>query len=134
MKVYCGRNRKGVWKASLDESKVFKFDNVFECEVDVIHNNKLYMIEIYHGFDYNYYSESNPIYNDTKYVFQLYHSVSAAKKNDVWKEKEKLYKENPTQYHVTPFSIASDYYGEPFVYGDVMENKFNMQIIGIKVI
>lgn len=134
MKVYCGKNRKGVWKASLDRSKLYRFDDVFECEVDCIHNNKLYIIQTYYGFDYNYYSESNPIYNDTRYVHQLYHSVSAAKKNDIWKHREELSKESPDQYHVTPFSIASDHGGEPFIYGDVMEGKFNMKIISVKVI
>lgn len=134
MKIYCGKNKKGVWKASLDESKLYRFDHVFECDVETIHNNRLYMIKTYYGFDYDYYSETNPIYSDTKYIFQLYHSVSAAKKNETWKAREKLAKENPDQYHVTLFSIASDSYGEPFTYGDVMEGKFNMQIVPIRVI
>lgn len=39
-----------------------------------------------------------------------------------------------SEYHITPFSIALDDFGEPFVYGDIMQDKFNMKIIGIKVI
>lgn len=133
MKVYCGRNKKGVWKASLDEEKLSKFDNVFEREVETIHDNKLYMIKTYYGFDYDYYGP-NGIYDDTKYVFQVFHSVSAAKKHSRWQTAEALVKANPSNYHVTPFSIASDDCGKPFTYGDVMEDKFNMQIIKISVI
>lgn len=134
MKLYCGKNKKGIWKASLDESKLSKFDNVFESEVDTINNNKVYLIKTYYGFDYNYGSTINPIYDVIRYVYQLYHSVSAAKKNEVWNEREKLAKEDPGKYHITPFSIASDDFGEPFMYGDVMQGKFNMEIIGVKVI
>ena len=129
MKIYCGCNKKGVWKASLDETKVDRFDRQFECEVETIHNNKVYMIESYFGFDY----DLNRIYDVTSRS-NLYHSVTAAKKSDMWKEKEKLVNDNPDQYHVTPFSIASDHYGSPFIYGDVMEGKFNMEIITVRVV
>lgn len=64
----------------------------------------------------------------------LYHSVSAAKKNELWKEREKLAEYYPEKYHVTPFSITSDDCGTPFAFGDVMEGKFNSEIIGVKVI
>lgn len=134
MRLYCGMNRKGLWKASLDEAIMEKFANVFESEVETIHNSKVYMIRTYYGFDYNYSSSINPVFDVNRYVWQLFHSVSAAKKNKIWKEREKLAKENPKDYHVTPFSIASDDYGEPFAYGDAMMGKFNMEIIGVKVI
>lgn len=130
MKIYCGKNRKGVWKASLDESKVRKFDDVFESEVETIHNDKVYLIRTYYGFDYGVQS----IYDVVKYVPQVFHSVLAAKKNDIWKEREKLAKENPEKYHVTPFSIATDDFGEPFMYGDAMAGNFNMQIISVRVV
>lgn len=133
MKVYCGRNRNGKWKASLDREKLNRFDNVFESEVETIHDNKLYMIKTYYGFDYDYYGP-NGIYDDVKYVLEAFHSVSAAKKHSRWQLGEALVKENPSEYHVTPFSIASDDHGKPFFYGDVMEDKFNMQIIKINVI
>lgn len=134
MKIYCGQNRKGVWKASLDETKLRKFDRVFESEVDTIHNSKVYMIQTYYGFDYNYGSFGNPIYDVIKHIPELFHSVSAAKKNEIWKERENIAKARPEEFHIDPFSIASDDFGVPFVYGDVMKGKFNMKIIGIKVI
>lgn len=134
MKIYCGQNRKGIWKASLDETKLRKFDKVFESEVKTIHNNKVYMIQIYYGFDYNYGFSFNQIYDVIRCVPELFHSVSAAKKNEIWEERENLAKVEPEKYHITPFSIASDDFGESFVYGDVMQDKFNMKIIGIKVI
>lgn len=83
MKLYCGKNRKGIRKASLDESKVDKFSDLFESDVDVIHNNKVYMIRTYCGYDYNYDSLRNPIYDVVEYVYQLFHSVLSAKKCDV---------------------------------------------------
>lgn len=134
MKIYCGKNRKGVWKASLDRMKLEKFYPVFSCEIETVYNNKVYMIQTYYGFDYNYGSEVNPMYNVIRHVPEVFHSVHSAKKNQAWEEKEKLAKENPEKYHTTPFSIASDNGGEPFEYGDVMEGKFNMEIIGVKVI
>lgn len=134
MKIYCGKNRKGVWKASLDKTKLSKFDRVFESEVETIHNDKVYMIQTYYRYDYIYGSSFNPIYDVVIHVPELFHSVSAAKKNEIWKERENLAKAEPEKYHTTPFSIASDNFGEPFVYEDVMRDKFNMKIIGIKVI
>lgn len=134
MKIYCGRNRKGVWKASFDGEKLSKFEDVFESEVETVHNDKVYMIHTYHGYDYNYGSEINPIFDVDRYVYQLFHSVSAAKKHEIWKKRERLAKERPEEYHVTPFSIASDDFGEPFTCGDAMSGKFNMEIIGVRVI
>ena len=134
MKIYCGKNRKGVWKASLEKKKLEKFDNVFSTEIETIHNNKVYMINTYYGFDYNYGMSNNNIYDVVRNVPEIFHSVHFAKKNRVWRDREKIAKENPEGYHITPFSIASDDFGEPFTYGDVMEGKFNMEIIGVKVI
>lgn len=134
MKLYCGRNRKGVWKASFDEDKLIRFKDVFESDVETVHNDKVYMIHTYHGFDYNYCSEINPIFDVDSYVYQLFHSVSAAKKCETWKKRERLAKNKPEEYYVTPFSIASDDFGEPFIYGDAMSGKFNMEIIGVRVI
>lgn len=132
MKVYVGRNRKGVWKASLDYEKVKYYDHLRETDLQVIHE-RVYMIRIYYGIDYDYFSETKPIRDDVRYSQEVYHSVSSLKKSDTWKAKEKLVKENPDGYHVTPFSIASDSYGKPFMYGDVMEVMFNMKIVSVKV-
>lgn len=134
MKVYCGKNRRGVWKASLDKNKLRKFTDVFECYADVINNGKLYMVETYHGFYYNYGSTLTGLKEELTYEFKLYSSVSAARKSNTWKEKERIAKENPDKYHVTHFYIASDSCGEPFEHGNVMENKFNTKIIGVRVI
>lgn len=132
--IYCGRNRRGIWKASEDESKVERFDKLFETEVTgTIHNNKVYMITVYHGFDYNY--GGNPgICDDTRHVSKVFHSVSAARKDPVWQSYLNKAKENPKEHHVSDFRIASDAFGEPFSYGDVMEGKFNAQIIGVRLI
>lgn len=132
MKIYCGKNRKGVWKASLDESKIRKFDDIFESEIETIHNDKVYMIQTYYGYDYNW--SLGDMYDVIKTIPKAFYSVSTAKKYTVWKEREENAKRNPKNFHVSPFSIASDNYGDPFLFGDVMEDKFNMKIIGVKVI
>lgn len=126
--VYCGKNKRGVWKASLDRSKIWKYDDQFECNLEKVHD-KVYMLTVYYGFDYGV----STIYDVIKHS-PLYHSMSAAKKDGFWVAKEKLAKENPDKYHVTPYSIASDDCGVPFTYGDSMDGNFNMKIIGIKLI
>ena len=131
IKLYYGKTKKGYWLASKDESKL-KMPQVYDCEVETIHNNKVWMLRVYKGFDYNY--ANGGIYDDVIYS-KLYHSLSKLKKdNETWKEAERLAKENPKKYHVTPFSIASDDYGEPFMYGDCFQGKFNIKAIQIKVI
>ena len=135
MKVYCGRNRKGKWKASTDKSKIYKFDNVFECEVDIIHNNRLFMIRTYYGYDYDYSNSS--ISDDNKYVFKLFHSVSAAKKNDIWKKGMDIAQKDPENHYIDNFTVASKddcLDGKPFTFGDVMEGKFCTTIFPVRVI
>lgn len=130
MKIYCGKNRRGYWKASTDYDKIEHLSDVFECDVETIHNNKVYMIKCYYGFDYLYPG----IVDVITYYPKAFHSVTAAKKSNDWKSREKLAKENPEKYIVSPFSIASNVLDEPFEYGDVMEGNFNMEIFGVKVI
>lgn len=134
MKLYCGRNREGIWKASLDESKMDKFSDAFESNIDVIHNNKVYMIKTYHGYNYSRGSIPEFMYDVETREEQLFNSLESARKSDTWKEKEKLAKDKPQRYHVTPFSIASDDFGKPFICGDCVFGKFNMEIIGVEVI
>lgn len=137
MKIYVGRNHKGTYKASLDKNKLTKFDNVFETELPVIYNNKAYIIKTYHGYDYEYgfgtYYGSH-IRDVVTVVTTAFHSVTSAKRNETWKRKENLAKENPEKFHVTPFSIASDDCGSPFICGDTMLGMFNMEIIAVKLI
>ena len=135
MKIYFARNKRGIWKASLDKSAFTRCNEVFSCEVADIHNNRVFMIKTYYGFDYDLEIKHGGMIDSMKYSDKVYHSVSSAKKSETWKAAEKLAKENPNDYYVTPFSIASDDgTGSPFVFGDIMENKFNMQIFPIRVI
>lgn len=130
--LYYGKNRRGEWKASLDFEKVSKFQELRECEVETIHSNKVYMIRTYRGFDYSWGITSSIV--DVITVSKLFHSVHAAKKADVWAKAASLAQANPSDFHVDAFSIASDDGGAPFITGDVMEGKFNMTIIPIRVI
>lgn len=53
---------------------------------------------------------------------------------DAENKQDAVAKENPQDHHVTDFSIASDDCGTLFCYGVAMSGKFNMTIVGIKVI
>lgn len=132
MKVYAGINRKGKWKASTDYSKVSKMDNLIETELDQIHD-RVYIIKIYYGFDYIY--ELGKIRDIVTYSKQVFHSASAARKSSIWKNRERVAKKNPEDHIFTEQYIATkEATGEPFTHGDIFMDKFNMSIIGIKLI
>ena len=131
MKIYCGKNLKGKWRASIDESKIKKLGNLFSCELEQIHNGKVYMVTCYSGYDFD--NARCRIQNVERYS-KLYHSVRASKNDMIWTEAVAESEKNPENFHVTDFSIASDDdTGSPFTYGDVKEGKFNVKIIGIRV-
>ena len=135
MKVYCGRSKKGIWKASLDRSKIESLYLLFETDLEIVHS-KVYFIEVYYGYDYGLRAGTTNTYvlKDVISHSQLYHSICSLKKNDkFWKEQMKAVEENPDDYIVTPVSIASNCNGQPFIYGDVMEDKFNARIIGVPI-
>lgn len=134
MKIYCGKNSKGVWIASLDAAKMKNCNDAFESEIETVCDNKVYMIQIYYGFTFNLGLTGNPICNAVSYVPQAYHSVLAAKEDDIWKAKENLAKKDPENFHITELSIASDDYGKPFTFGASIQDKFNMKIFSVKVI
>ena len=137
MKIYCALNDRGRWKASKTYKKISrKLNNFMVTGIDdyLVHD-KVYLVEIYYGFDYNYDSMVNPIYNVIGHSNRVYYSIHDLKMNDeIWKKYEKIAKEDPENYHITDFSIASDNNGQPFTYGDVMEDKFNMRIINLKLL
>lgn len=128
--IYFGRNKRGIWKASLDLSKVNRMRefNSVEVEKDQFHNNKMYMVTVYRGCDYS----DCGICNVTAHT-SLYASVNKAKHSDMWKQAMEEYKKAPEKFHKTEISITSDDNGQPFTYGDVMQGMFSMKIIGVKV-
>lgn len=132
--IYCGQNRKGTWKASENKNKLAKFQNVFETTMEgPIHNDKVYMITVYHGYDYVFGSKAD-MQDINRHVPKAFHSASSARKSEIWKSYLKKAEESPEEYHVSDFCIASDEYGEPFEFGDCFSNKFNAKIIGVRLI
>ena len=131
MKVYYGMNKKCIWRAALDRSQLAKFDEVYETDLPVVHD-KVFLVRIYYGFDYNY--DSGGMFDVFAYSDRVYHSMRSLKKNDpLWLMNSKLASKDPDKYYVDDFRIASDDCGQPFTYGDVMGDNFNMEIICIKV-
>lgn len=133
MKVYCGKNLKGKWKASLDIEKIKKFKDIFESEVPQINGNRVWMIKVYRGYDNDYIN--NRIVPVESYHQQLFHSVASAKKSDIWQKYLLIAKNDAKHHHISDFCIASDdNMGQPFEYGDIMDGKFNIKIIPVMVI
>ena len=132
MKIFYGKNRRGIWRASLNEETMSRYSNgcYSEDNIPVLHNAKVYMVEVYCGFDYT----SSGIRNVMSHS-RIFHSVMAAKKGSkLWKEYETEAKAHPELYFIDRVSIISNVNGEPFEYGDVMEGHISMKIIGVKVI
>lgn len=135
IKIWCGKNKKGEWKASLDENKLSKFSDVFDDEIPQVNNNHVYIIRIYNGFDYCFGNIGSSIKDDVRYPRKVFHSVSAARKSEQWKIREAEAKKEPEKFIVSYNQIASkDCFGQPFNYGDVMEGKFNLEVIPVRVV
>lgn len=131
MKVFVGKNKRGIWRAALNRDKVAKLDNLMEVELPVIYD-KVFMVQIYHGFDYLY--ESGRIIDVVQHSSTVYHSLRSLKKNDpLWLKTVAYVKEHPGEYFVDDFTIATMEGGEPFTYGDAMGDDFNMKAISIKI-
>lgn len=130
MKVYCGRNSRGAWKASLDEKKLDNFDDVFESYIKAIHGNKTYMIQFCFGCD----CDRGGCFDAIRYVRRVFYSVSEAKKHKEWVKREQMAKGNPQKFHITPFSIESNDFGDPFISSYLRSKQFSIEIIRVSVI
>lgn len=132
--IWCGKNRKGKYKASLNKKDLEKFENVFWSFVNQVNNNRVYMIYVYYGYDYNY--GYNPgIVNSEETVLECFHSVTEAKKSKKYLSAMEKVKANPDKFIVDKFTIVSiDEFGDPFVYDDVLEGLFNLKIFPVPVI
>lgn len=133
--IWIGKNRKGVYKASLDEDTLNRFENVWCSSVKMVNNDRVYMISVYHGYDYNY--GGNPaIYDVYSTCSQLFHSVTEAKKSKFYKKYLDKANENPDDHIISNFGIAckEEYGDDEFLYGDVMENRWNLSIKSVRVI
>lgn len=132
MEIFYGKNKRGIWRASLNYDTIMKYTSgVYDTTtIPVLHNGKVYMILVYTGFDYT----SGGIVDCVSHS-KVFHSVNACKKSDQWREYQKIAERDPENHIFDRVMIASkNSFGEPFEYGDCMEGKFNMKIIGVKVI
>ena len=77
MKIFYGKNRRGIWRASLNEETISRYSNgcYSEDNIHVLHNAKVYMVEVYCGFDYTGSGIRNVIQHSG-----IFHSIMAAKK------------------------------------------------------
>lgn len=133
--IWIGKNRKGVYKASLDEDTLNRFEDVWCSSVKMVNNDRVYMIRVYRGYDYNY--GGNPaIYDVYTTCSQLFHSVTEAKKSKFYKEYLDKANEKPDDHIITNFGIAckEEFGDDEFLYGDVMENRWNLSIKPVRVI
>lgn len=101
MKVlYYGKNKNGLFKASFDKTKLEKFSDVDDCQINekMLHNNRLYMVVVYYG---KYHKDSI-----TQYT-RPYTSVHSAKESFLWRWGLQNARSHQ-HYHISRFDITSD--------------------------
>lgn len=91
----------------------------------------IYYIHLYRGFDYNYGSGMSDVTNAKNEKF--FACKDHAKEDPLWKKYEDISQKDPENHHISDTKICSDEYGEEWFYGDVMEGKFEIEILPIKI-
>ena len=132
MKLYYGRDVRGIYKASLnyDTIRRYLFDgNISSGDVPVIHNGKVYLIKTLYGTD--------PITNEmVEATSGPYYSVSSAEKSESWdqlKEIARLYAGidgGDAEIAMDATSITAGSVLDQSLY----DNCINSKIIGIQII
>lgn len=132
MKLYYGRDVRGIYKASLnyDTIRRYSFDgNISSGDVPVIHNGKVYLIKTLYGTD--------PITNEmVEATSGPYYSVSSAEKSESWnqlKEIVRLYAGidgGDAEIAMDATSITAGSVLDQSLY----DNCINSKIIGIQII
>ena len=135
MKIYVGKNVTGYLKASLSLDTMMRYScdgKIISGNIPLIHNAKVYMIQVYYGYDKNKKTgESEDVTN----LIGPFYSVASAESSESWKRLE-----NIADYSGIPYVKAKGFLaqkntdGSLFRHGDISNDLFNAKIIGIKVI
>lgn len=91
-------------------------------------------LRLYRGYDYDMLGYgSEPIYDVVGYS-EFFACSDYAKQHKWWKDAMRDVEKEPKEFHVTNSMIASDDYGDPFMYGDCFMGKYNLTIERFKVV
>ena len=100
--------------------------NVQQIELDYV-GKFVYYCCGYYGFDYDF--RNSKIYDVTK-VSKIFSNIRECKNCDIWQNALNSTKNKMVgEYEIR----AIDQFGDPFIYGDVMEGMFNIRIHKIRV-
>ena len=123
LKLYCGQDAHGVWKASKRLEALHNFTNIFSSDIDeaALQDNTVYMAVAYYGYG-------------TICDTVLYTSIDDARQEAEWKKLYEKAKALPNKYRVTPISISSISKGKAFEVGDTTKNGFQWRVIDVNLI
>ena len=132
MKLYYGKDVRGIYKASLNYDTIRRYSsdgNISSGDVPVIHNGKVYLIKTLYGTD--------PITNEmVEATTGPYHSVSSAEKSESWdhlKDIARLYagiNGDDAEIVIDETTIAVGSAVDQSLY----DNCINSKIIGVQII
>lgn len=127
LKLYCGQDEQGVWKASRHLEALKGFTNIFSSDIDEVklQDNTVYMAVAYYGYGTIY---------DMLFDIVLYTSIDEARQEAEWKKLYEKAKALPNKYRVTPISISSINKGKAFEVGDTTKNGFQWRVIDVNLI
>ena len=120
---------KNKLEAMFDEHDKYK---IRKCSFPFI-GKYLRFTEVYLGFDYDF--GGHGIIDVVEKSETLYATIDDLKKNDkLYLKYKNIALDNPDMHIITDDIIASkDVLGNPFIYGNVFEDNFNMKIKKVRV-
>lgn len=127
LKLYCGQDAHGVWKASKRLEALHNFTNIFSSDIDEarLQNNTVRMIVGYYGHGTCWSLSFDTV---------LYCTVDDAKHDADYAALQKVAEHHPDKYSVTPISISSVNKGKAFEVGDTTKNGFQWRVIDVELI
>lgn len=127
LKLYCGQDAHGVWKASKRLEALHNFTNIFSSDIDEarLQDNTVYMAVAYYGYGTIY---------DMLFDIVLHTSIDEVRQEAEWKKLYEKAKALPNKYRVTPISISSINKGKAFEVGDTTKNGFQWRVIDVSLI
>ena len=129
MKIYVGKNVTGYLKASLSLDTMMRYScdgKIISGNIPLIHNAKVYMIQVYYGYDKN--KKTGESEDVTKLIGPFY-SVASAESSESWKSLETI-----ADYSGIPYVKAKGFLaqknndGSLFRHGDISNDLFNAKI------
>ncbi len=106
-------------------------DRYFVKEIDLpFANRSVCYVEVYYGYNYGFDN-----IHDVVSTTPIFSCSDHARKSKLWVDLYNRAMKDPDNYIIEDNKVASiDIFGHEFIYGDVMQDMFNMKIKRIKVV